>query len=55
MMKVEIAPQALRIESDDMVEFIRSGGTYYLNPRTICIDYLVFDDEGHSFSKKPIA
>jgi len=47
MMKVEIAPQALRIESDDMVEFIRSGGTD--------IDYLVFDDEGHSFSKKPIA
>ena len=27
-----------------MVESIRSGGTY--------VDYLVFDDEGHGFSKK---
>ncbi|MFT6247136.1 MAG: prolyl oligopeptidase [Cognaticolwellia sp.] len=27
-----------------MVESIRSGGTY--------VGYLVFDDEGHGFSKK---
>lgn len=37
-------PRVLKIESDDMVESIRSGGTY--------VDYLVFDDEGHGFSKK---
>lgn len=37
-------PRVLKIESDDMVEAIRSGGTY--------VDYLVFDDEGHGFSKK---
>ncbi|KAA3639798.1 MAG: S9 family peptidase [Proteobacteria bacterium] len=36
-------PRVLKIESDDMVEAIRSGGTY--------VDYLVFDDEGHGFSK----
>tara|TARA_R110002167_G_scaffold8646_7_gene39547 strand:- start:159 stop:2081 length:1923 start_codon:yes stop_codon:yes gene_type:complete len=37
-------PRVLKIESDDMVDSIRSGGTY--------VDYLVFDDEGHGFSKK---
>jgi len=37
-------PRVLKIESDEMVEAIRSGGTY--------VDYLVFDDEGHGFSKK---
>jgi len=37
-------PRVLKIESDEMVESIRSGGTY--------VDYLVFDDEGHGFSKK---
>ena len=37
-------PRVLKIESDDMVESIRAGGTY--------VDYLVFDDEGHGFSKK---
>jgi dipeptidyl aminopeptidase/acylaminoacyl peptidase len=37
-------PRVLKIESDDMVEAIRAGGTY--------VDYLVFDDEGHGFSKK---
>jgi dipeptidyl aminopeptidase/acylaminoacyl peptidase len=37
-------PRVLKIESDEMVESIRSGGTF--------VDYLVFDDEGHGFSKK---
>ncbi len=37
-------PRVLKIESDEMVDSIRSGGTY--------VDYLVFDDEGHGFSKK---
>jgi len=37
-------PRVLKIESDEMVESIRKGGTY--------VDYLVFDDEGHGFSKK---
>ena len=37
-------PRVLKIESDEMVEAIRSGGTY--------ADYLVFDDEGHGFSKR---
>jgi dipeptidyl aminopeptidase/acylaminoacyl peptidase len=37
-------PRVLKIESDEMVQSIRSGGTY--------VDYLVFDDEGHGFSKK---
>ncbi|GAA6171602.1 S9 family peptidase [Colwellia sp. KU-HH00111] len=37
-------PRVLQIESDEMVEAIRGGGTY--------VDYLVFDDEGHGFSKK---
>ena len=37
-------PRVLKIESDEMVEAIRSGGTY--------VDYLVFDDEGHGFTKK---
>ncbi len=37
-------PRVLKIESDEMVEAIRSGGTY--------VDYLLFDDEGHGFSKK---
>lgn len=37
-------PRVLKIESDEMVESIREGGTF--------VDYLVFDDEGHGFSKK---
>lgn len=37
-------PRVLQIESDEMVESIRSAGTY--------VDYLLFDDEGHGFSKK---
>ncbi|WP_282167585.1 S9 family peptidase [Shewanella japonica] len=37
-------PRVLKIESDEMVESIRAGGTH--------VDYLVFDDEGHGFSKK---
>ncbi|MGB0986124.1 MAG: S9 family peptidase [Pseudoalteromonas spongiae] len=37
-------PRVLKIESDEMVESIRSAGTY--------VDYLVFDDEGHGFTKK---
>ncbi len=37
-------PRVLKIESDEMVAAIRKGGTY--------VDYLVFDDEGHGFSKK---
>ena len=37
-------PRVLKIESDEMVAAIRDGGTY--------VDYLVFDDEGHGFSKK---
>ena len=37
-------PRVLKIESDEMVESIRAGGTY--------VDYLVFDDEGHGFSKR---
>ncbi|MDO6427144.1 S9 family peptidase [Thalassotalea sp. 1_MG-2023] len=37
-------PRVLKIESDEMVESIRNGGTF--------VDYLVFDDEGHGFSKK---
>ena len=37
-------PRVLKIESDDMVKAIRSAGTY--------VDYLVFDDEGHGFSKR---
>ena len=37
-------PRVLKIESDEMVEAIRAGGTY--------VDYLVFEDEGHGFSKK---
>jgi len=37
-------PRVLKIESDEMVESIRNGGTY--------VDYLMFDDEGHGFSKK---
>lgn len=36
--------KVLKIESDNMVESIRRGGIY--------VDYLVFDDEGHGFSKK---
>jgi prolyl oligopeptidase len=38
-------PRVLKIESDEMVAAIRAGGTF--------VDYLVFDDEGHGFSKKP--
>lgn len=37
-------PRVLIIESDEMVASIRAGGTY--------VDYVVFDDEGHGFSKK---
>lgn len=37
-------PRVLKIESDEMVEAIRAGGTF--------VDYLVFDDEGHGFRKK---
>jgi dipeptidyl aminopeptidase/acylaminoacyl peptidase len=37
-------PRVLQIESDEMVEAIRRGGTH--------VEYLVFDDEGHGFSKK---
>ena len=37
-------PRVLKIESDEMVEAIRASSTY--------VDYLVFDDEGHGFSKK---
>jgi len=37
-------PRVLIIESDEMVASIRAGGTF--------VDYLVFDDEGHGFSKK---
>jgi len=37
-------PRVLKIESDEMVEAIRSGGTF--------VDYLLFKDEGHGFTKK---
>src|SRR5690606_23802161 len=37
-------PSVLKIESDEMVEAIRSSGT--------SVDYLVSDDEGPGFSKK---
>ncbi len=37
-------PRVLKIESDEMVESIRSGGTH--------VEYLLFDDEGHGFTKK---
>ncbi len=37
-------PRVLKIESDEMVEAIRKGGTH--------VEYLLFDDEGHGFSKK---
>jgi prolyl oligopeptidase len=37
-------PRVIKIESDEMVESIRSGGTH--------VEYLLFDDEGHGFSKK---
>lgn len=37
-------PRVLQVESDDMVAAIREGGTY--------VDYLIFDDEGHGFSKR---
>ena len=37
-------PRVLQVESDEMVEAIRSNGTY--------VDYLLFEDEGHGFSKK---
>ena len=36
-------PRVLQVESDDMVAAIRAAGTY--------VDYLIFDDEGHGFSK----
>lgn len=37
-------PRVLKIESDEMVESIRKGGTH--------VEYLLFDDEGHGFTKK---
>ncbi len=37
-------PRVLQVESDEMVEAIRSAGTH--------VEYLLFDDEGHGFSKK---
>ncbi|MCF6317821.1 MAG: S9 family peptidase [Proteobacteria bacterium] len=37
-------PRVLKIESDEMVESIRAAGTH--------VEYLLFDDEGHGFSKK---
>jgi len=37
-------PRVLQVESDEMVEAIRSAGTP--------VEYLLFDDEGHGFSKK---
>jgi len=37
-------PRVLQVESDEMVDAIRAGGTY--------VDYLLFNDEGHGFSKK---
>jgi len=37
-------PRVLQVESDEMVEAIRSNGTF--------VDYLLFEDEGHGFSKK---
>ena len=37
-------PRVLKVESDEMVDAIRKGGTH--------VEYLLFDDEGHGFSKK---
>jgi len=37
-------PRVLKIESDEMVAAIRDAGTH--------VEYLLFDDEGHGFSKK---
>jgi dipeptidyl aminopeptidase/acylaminoacyl peptidase len=37
-------PRVLQVESDEMVASIREAGTH--------VDYLLFDDEGHGFSKK---
>ncbi len=37
-------PRVLKIESDEMVEAIIKGGTH--------VEYLLFDDEGHGFTKK---
>ena len=37
-------PRVLKIESDEMVDAIRKGGTH--------VEYLLFDDEGHGFTKK---
>jgi len=37
-------PRVLQVESDEMVAAIREAGTH--------VDYLLFDDEGHGFSKK---
>ncbi len=37
-------PRVLQVESDEMVEAIREAGTP--------VEYLLFDDEGHGFSKK---
>ncbi|MCX7552562.1 S9 family peptidase [Marinicella sp. S1101] len=37
-------PRVLQVESDEMVAAIRETGTH--------VEYLLFDDEGHGFSKK---
>lgn len=37
-------PRVLQVESDEMVAAIREAGTH--------VEYLLFDDEGHGFSKK---
>ncbi|MBT0585611.1 S9 family peptidase [Alteromonas oceanisediminis] len=37
-------PRVLQVESDEMVENIRANGTP--------VEYVLFDDEGHGFSKK---
>jgi dipeptidyl aminopeptidase/acylaminoacyl peptidase len=37
-------PRVLQVESDEMVASIREAGTH--------VEYLLFDDEGHGFSKK---
>lgn len=37
-------PRVLQVESDEIVEAVRKNG--------VTVDYLVFEDEGHGFSKK---
>jgi dipeptidyl aminopeptidase/acylaminoacyl peptidase len=34
----------LKVESDEIVEAVRKNG--------VAVEYLVFDDEGHGFTKK---